>query len=227
MTESPADFAICSHDRRPGIAVCLRCRAESHRKAAAARRRLATRVGVGLLGVLVLAAAANNAVAARGATVQPRVAATAANGGGAAESFQVAQASASEATHATPSAPRLAPVIDAGRTDMLAGRYVERSGDSVTVHFDTPVFRTRRADKFELVVRATLPAIYGAYADSVLAGVPSGELATSGDLLTDLPARGVALPARDGWRLTLWPGTRPGHDGPLVVSYRISLARAQ
>jgi hypothetical protein len=223
------DLASCPHDRGPGIAVCLRCRADSHRKAAAARRRIAMQVALGMAGVAIAIVAGNNILAAR-----PRVAAS--DGGvtqagtsvsSRPQSFSVARADAQEPAASTAPAPALAPVISGGRTDMRYCRYVERSGDSITVHFDTPVFRTRRRDKFEQVVRGTLPLVYGAFADSILAAVPAGTIGDDGDLLADLPARGVQLPPQGGWTLTLWPGLRPGKDGPLVVSYRITVARGQ
>lgn len=226
--DSPAEFAFCPHDRGPGISVCLRCRADAHRKAAETRRRIAARAGIAVASALVLAVAGNSVVAARGASVHPGGAAEAS---APAERFQVTQAGTSEPsrvavpdTRALP-APTIA--IAEGRTDLGEGRWAERSGDSVTVHFDTPVYRTRHVEKFEQVVRATLPAVYGAAADSALASVPAGDLGAVGDLLTELPARGIQLPVRDGWRLTLWPGTRPGQDGPLVVRYRVSIARAE
>jgi hypothetical protein len=112
-----------------------------------------------------------------------------------------------------------------GRTELRDGLVAVRSGDTVAVHFDTPATRTRRFDKFERIVRETLPQVYGAVADSVLARVPAGQLARSGDLLTELPERGVHLPTGDGGTLALWPETRPGRDGPLVVTYRATLAR--
>jgi hypothetical protein len=120
-----------------------------------------------------------------------------------------------------------APVIDAGRTELADGMYAVRKGTEVTVYFDTELARTRRRDKFENVVRQTLPAIFGERADSILATVPGGEVARGGDLLGDLPARGITLPPSGGWAITLWPETRPGRDGPLVVSYRASIAAAQ
>jgi hypothetical protein len=94
----------------------------------------------------------------------------------------------------------------------------------VTVYFDTPVTRTRRPEKFERIVRTTLPRIYGADSPAAAAvqAFPEGQLlASAGDLLTELPTRGLELPAGPGRALTLWPGTRPGEDGPLVVSYRV------
>jgi hypothetical protein len=115
-------------------------------------------------------------------------------------------------------------MADSGRTDLSDGMFAERKGAEVRVHFDTETARTRRRDKFESVVRRTLPAVYGSRADSILAAVPEGEVAYGGDLLTELPARGIQLPASGGWAITLWPETRPGRDGPLVVSYRASIA---
>jgi hypothetical protein len=118
------------------------------------------------------------------------------------------------------------PVLLAGRTELADSMYAINTADSISVHFDTQDLRTRRRDKFEHVVRTTLPAVYGARADSLLATIPEGQLAVGGDLLGELPTRGITLPARDGWAVTLWPGTRPGRDGPLVVSYRVT-ARAR
>ena len=97
-------------------------------------------------------------------------------------------------------------------------------GRTVAVHLDTPATRTRRRDKFERMVRATLPAVFGATADSALAAVPAGSLASTGDLLTELPTRGLRLATPNG-TLALWPATRPGRDGPLVVTYVATLER--
>jgi hypothetical protein len=150
-----------------------------------------------------------------------------------------AQAAANVVAQGAPVAPTAAnqpapvaaspalPVIDSGRTELIDGMYAERIGTEVTVHFDTELARTRRRDKFENVVRQTLPAIFGSRADSILAAVAAGEVARGGDLLTELPERGIRLPASGGWAITLWPETRPGRDGPLVVSYRASIAAAK
>jgi len=229
-TPIPADFAACPHDRGPGIAVCLRCRADAHRRAAESRRRLATRLGI---GVMVAFGAVMLGTSALGARLRSAASKPAAADSARSESFAVAQAGAAEPSKSTstdaspvasvPGAP--SPRVAAGQTPLQDGMSVERRGDSVTVRFDTPAFRTRRRDKFEHVVRLTLPAIYGALADSALAAVPEGELGVGGDLLTELPQRGLTLPEQDGWVLTLWPATRPGQDGPLVVSYRVTAAR--
>ena len=129
----------------------------------------------------------------------------------------------SAATHAAVSAPPvplIRPVIPIGRTDLPDSLYLERRGDTVVVHFDTSPARTRRADKFETVVRQTLRSVYGAVADTLLATVPAGSLVMPNQLLTKLPSRGIHLGITGGARIQLWPETRPGRDGPLVVAYR-------
>jgi hypothetical protein len=126
---------------------------------------------------------------------------------------------------AAPIARVLRPVIPIGRTDLPDSLYAERRGDTVVVHFDTSPARTRRADKFELVVRQTLKAVYGPVADSLLATVPTGRLAAPKELLTTLPTRGLHLTGPSGARLVLWPETRPGRDGLLAVAYRATAER--
>jgi hypothetical protein len=116
-------------------------------------------------------------------------------------------------------------VIPEGRTELKDSVIAERAGDSVIVSFDLMMTRTRRRDKFEHIVRETLPAVYGARADSVLAAIPAGSLIGEGDLLTELPLRGIHLPLGTGYQLTVWPETRPGHDGLLVVRYRARVVR--
>jgi hypothetical protein len=100
-----------------------------------------------------------------------------------------------------------------------------RAGNSVIVHFDRPGARTRRPEKFEQIVRATLPVIYGPAVDSLLARIPHGALASAGGLMTELPKRGFRVSLGTGWMLALWPWTRSGQDGPLVVAYRASVLR--
>jgi hypothetical protein len=124
-----------------------------------------------------------------------------------------------------PAPAALVPAVPEGRTELEGGMYAVRSGDTVTVYFDTPEGRTRRPDKFEQIVRATLPVTHGSAADALLASVAPGALVGAVDLVTDLPARGLHLRASDGRALSLWPETRPGRDGPLVVSYRTTLPR--
>ena len=117
------------------------------------------------------------------------------------------------------------PIVPQGRTDLRDSAFAVRSGDTVIVHFDTSPLRTRRADKFETVVRQTLPAIYGARADTLLGAVPAGKLVAPNELVTVLPRKGIHLSAPNGTRLALWPETRPGRDGPLVVAYRVTVEK--
>jgi hypothetical protein len=115
--------------------------------------------------------------------------------------------------------------VPEGRTGLRDSMYVERSGDSVVVHFDTELARTRRRDKFETTVRVTLPVLYGALADSMLAALPQGAITGDRDLVSEVAVRGVRLPVPSGGTLELWPVTRPGRDGPLVIGYRARVTR--
>lgn len=132
---------------------------------------------------------------------------------------------AAPAVTPAPAVPRLAPVVAEGRTELGDSVFALREGSVVTVHFDTPMGRTRRRDKFESMVRRTLPKIYGAAADSALVALPAGSLTGAGDLLTELPANGIRLALSNGATLSIWPRTRPGRDGPLVVAYRAIVSR--
>lgn len=120
----------------------------------------------------------------------------------------------------TPAA-ELAATIGEGRTALRDGIVAERRGDEITVHFDTPSARTRRPEKFEGILRATLPQIFGASVDSALIASPAGTLVPPHGLTTDLPTQGLYVPVSGGATLRIWPGTRPGEDGPLVVRYRV------
>jgi hypothetical protein len=119
-----------------------------------------------------------------------------------------------------PAAP--APVLQMGSSSIAEGINAERTDTAVTLSFDTPMTRTRRSDKFEQLVRTTLPTIYGKKVDSVLIAMPSGALAKQGDLLTELPSRGMRIPVDSAWEIRVFPETRPGKDGPLVIRYRAS-----
>jgi hypothetical protein len=124
----------------------------------------------------------------------------------------------------TPSAPELAPTIGEGRTSLRDGIVAERHDDEITVHFDTPAARTRRPEKFEGVLRATLPEIFGVAVDSALAAMPAGTIVPPQGLTTELPTQGLYVPLPGGPTLRIWPGTRPGEEGPLVVRYRVLIA---
>ena len=116
-------------------------------------------------------------------------------------------------------------VIREGRTQLKDDVLAQRTADTVIVDFDLMMMRTRRRDKFERIVRETLPALYGARADSLLVAIPEGSLLGEGDLLTELPLRGIRVPMGTGYQLTVWPETRPGQDGLLVVRYRAQVVK--
>jgi hypothetical protein len=119
----------------------------------------------------------------------------------------------------TPSAP-FSPILAPGTSPLSDGVTAFRADSLVTVSFDVPLQRTRMPDKFERFVRTTLPAVYGAGIDSVLSKIAVGGLASQGNLVTELPSAGVRIPVNDAWELRLFPETRKGQDGPLVVRYR-------
>jgi hypothetical protein len=117
----------------------------------------------------------------------------------------------------------LAPVIAMGQTTLGDGVVATRTESGVTLAFDTPVTRTRTPEKFERFLRATLPSVYGRDVESALATIPLGALTHQGDLLTELPTRGIRVPVKDAGTLVVYPETRPGQDGPLVIRYRTAL----
>jgi hypothetical protein len=244
--------STCTHDLGPGTTVCLRCRQEQRDAVRTRQQQMLGLCGVaamGLLGIYVMGASAANAwhAATRPDTghVAARASVVASSVSGGTEVKQQGDATASAATSAstttaavlTPTPTPVAPVtpvaiqppvpilVSEGRTDLTESLIAERTGDSLVVDFDTPETRTRRRDKFEAVVRRTLPMIYGAPVDSVLRAIPDGGIVGSVDLLGELPKRGVHLPLGNGSTLDLWPETRPGQDGPLVVSYWAKVRR--
>lgn len=218
----------CPHELRPGTTVCLHCRRLARESTSARARRTATRVaavGAVLVGGVAVASRGTNALPRhRAGNDEARTTPPAA----VAQTPPVAAVTAA-AVAAAERAPAPAPIAAApGVRSPLRMRdaYVVRRGDSVTVWFDGVMTRTRRADKFERIVRATLPEVYGAVADSLLAHVRPGTLVGGANLVTELPVRGLRLPsAAGGAGLTLWPETRPGRDGPLVVAYRVTVTR--
>ena len=235
---SPQIPADCPHELRPGVTVCLHCRRAEQEAARARQTQTGMRIGVvalvvaigaGLLstrGDEVHVGAGTIAPADSALTVDPMV--VAAVDSAALRSKPEAKRSQDAPQRATrpqrKPAP-LAPLVAPGRTDVGDGLYIERAGETVTVHFDTPETRTRRRDKFERVVRRTLPEIYGSAAEALLSSIPEGTLVEPADLVTEIAERGVELDAGDGWKFALWPETRPGQDGPLVVSYRVAVTR--
>jgi hypothetical protein len=118
-----------------------------------------------------------------------------------------------------------ASLLGQGRTTLADSIYAIRTGDSVVVNFDTHGNRTRRADKFEQMLRTTLPLVYGRRITSSLDSVPTGQLLPSRDIVGELTSQGVHLTLDNGLRISLWPQTRPSADGLLVVAYRVVMER--
>lgn len=246
----PVSRRACTHDLGPGTSVCLRCRQEERELARARQRRALLRAGVVLTGLVVVAVVGNAAVNAlrasgkAGAREPFRLLAstnsnTVRQQGApvAAPAQAVPAAAATTVTTTAPASARTTSVaepkavqqmtlkVPVGRTGLRDSMYVDRDADSVVVHFDTELGRTRRRDKFETTVRVTLPMLYGARADSMLAALPEGTITGGRDLVSEVAVRGVRLPVPEGGTLELWPVTRPGRDGPLVVGYRARVTR--
>jgi len=116
-------------------------------------------------------------------------------------------------------------LLGQGRTTLSDSIYAVRTGDSVFVNFDTQGSRTHRADKFEQILRTTLPLVYGRRITSSLDSVPTGSLLPSRDVTGALISQGVHLTLDNGLRISLWPQTRPSIDGPLVVAYWVVVER--
>ena len=136
-----------------------------------------------------------------------------------------AQPSTFVATGANTATPPVSPVVPQGQSSLPDSLLATRADSVITVSFDRTMIRTRNPWKFERLVRSTLPALYGAAADSALSHIPEGGLVRQGDLINELPTRGLRIPVAPGWTFTLFPITRPGHDGPLVTQYRVSVVR--
>ena len=128
-------------------------------------------------------------------------------------------------TPAVSSRPKSVSLLGQGRTSLTDSIYAVRTGDSVLVNFDTQGNRTRRADKFEQMLRTTLPLVYGRRVTLSLDSVPTGSLLPSRDVVGELTSQGVHLTLENGLRISLWPQTRPSADGPLVVAYRVVVER--
>lgn len=214
----------CTHERRHGTATCLYCRVEEREASRTRRRRGAMRAAAIGGGALLLALAGFVAFGAarRGGTGldDASATATAPEAGGAVAAAEL------DARTAAPVVPvgslRTTPAIPVGRTALAGGMFAERTGDTVVVHFDVPMLRTRRADKFEQVVRSTLPAVLGEPARVALAAVAPGAL-VGAPMLQGAAGRVIRLPVGDGRSVVVVPGTRAGEDGPLVVTYQAVL----
>jgi hypothetical protein len=120
----------------------------------------------------------------------------------------------------------LKPVLPEGTTTLSGGMTAVRHDSVVVLSFDFAGARTRMPDRFERLVRTTLPAVYGARADSAMRAIPDGGIARQGDLFTELAERGVRIPVSTGWAIALYPISRTGRDGPLVTQYRVTVTKS-
>lgn len=247
----------CSHELRPGTAVCLRCQ---HAERGAKRARQWQLIARGAVGALFLGVLAVGGIAAAttwkgrtsaGRQSAPRPAEPIAAPSSTVDSIATAGDAERDSAEVTatllastlsarsvslPTAPTrvastpahgraVAFVIPVGRTQLRDTMVAERAGDTVRVSFDLAMARTRRSDKFEAIVRSTLRQVFGTPIDSALRALPVGALARAGDLTTALTQQGFRIPLADGRTIAVWPETRPGRDGPLVVAYRAVASR--
>lgn len=172
------------------------------------------------------------AAAAPAATTAPAADSVIPQGGTAATSAPTpanATVTSAPTTPVAPSAsaavPPVTPTIGVGVTALGGGATATRSDTAVLVAFDTPELRTRTPEKFERFLRTTLAQIYGRQVETQLASIPLGKITAQGNLLYELPTRGIRLPAEAGWHLEVFPEIRPGDEGPLVVRYRVSVVK--
>ena len=92
----------------------------------------------------------------------------------------------------------LVPVVAEGIITVLADSVgVDRTGDTVDVHFDLMMIRTRRPEKFESVLRETLGEVYGDAGRGALATVPEGFVGDSAAMVDELAKARVVAPAHD------------------------------
>jgi hypothetical protein len=235
MTPSKGSI-VCTHERGHGTTVCVHCRHAARATARERRHRLALRAGALAIVVTTLGAVgvvSATAIRARASTrkTDRSVAATADRPPEVVVAGEPrSQTPVLTQPAATPRADTIArgkapftPVLPQGQSSLPQGPTALRTDSLVTVSFDTPMIRTRIPAKFERLVRSTLPAVYGRSIDSVLSKIPEGGIARQGDLVSELPTRGVRIPVNSDWAITLYPETRPGQDGPLVVRYRVSV----
>lgn len=237
MPNAPIEpMHVCTHERGPSTTVCLHCRREIREAARVKRRKVMLRgAAIGIVLVVIVAGGALSASAIRDhvsthgrSSEAGRVADPTTDGVihvAALDAHSAPSPRGARTSAASNSASPFAPIIPAGETTIRQGVVASRTPDGVLVSFDAPMLRTRMPVKFEAFVRATLPALYGAGADSALAKLPDGGIARQGDLINELPLRGVRIPASGGWTFVVYPETRPGQDGPLVIRYHVQLLK--
>jgi len=120
----------------------------------------------------------------------------------------------------------LKPVVPEGTTTLASGMTATRHDSVVVLSFDFAGARTRVPERFERLVRATLPSVYGVRADSAVRAIPEGGIARQGDLFTELAERGIRIPLSAGVVIAVYPISRAGRDGPLVTQYRATVTKS-
>ena len=126
----------------------------------------------------------------------------------------------------TPSVITLKPIVPEGTTTLAGGMTATRHDSVVVLSFDFAGARTRVPERFERLVRTTLPSVYGATADSAIRAIPDGGIVRQGDLFTELSERGIRIPLSAGSAIALYPIARQGRDGPLVTQYRVTVTKS-
>ena len=216
----------CPHDLRPGITVCYHCRRDARLAASARRNASAKQLGIVLLILVPLAVVVVPKVKMLGSATSSEMTH---------KGSTITQAASDEKkvevppTEVKPGASAgevvsmpgstFEPVIKDGPVELSNGAIATRSGDTVVVDFDIPMLRTRRAAKFEDIVRRSLADVYGARMDSVLSAIPTGSIVQVEDLFNDLPQTGLRIVIGGGKAITVTPRVKMRDDGPLVVAY--------
>jgi hypothetical protein len=116
-------------------------------------------------------------------------------------------------------------VLVEGQTQLTDSIYAVRAGDSVIVNFDRFGYRTRRSDKLETSLRASLPLIYGRMATAFLDTLAEGQLVTNRDVVGALATSGMRITLDNGATAHIRVLTRVGRDGELAVGYLTTIER--
>lgn len=239
------EFPHCPHGPRAGTTTCLYCRSDARAAARQRRNRVIARFSLAAMGAAGAVALLVGGIIA----IVPGSHSTASIDDQSAEGSVVTSGGVVPAERASGSvrtdrtsgivpADRASSIVPAGRSrgsllepSVPEGRsalgdsiVAERRGGDVIVIFDTEALRTRFDWKFEGVVRATLPQVFGDDARVALDGIAVGDFVRGGNLIRDLPGRGIRLALAGDRALLVRPITREGRDGPLVIAYRASAA---
>ena len=210
----------CRHGYR-GTAVCLYCRQDEREAARQKRKKMLTRFGLTTLGGGVVIALIVGVLV----TLSPASRSSAPAAADPATGDSVVSSSAGTAAP-RPGPSLLSPQVPPGRRELGDGVTAERVGDEVTVTFDTDSLRTRFDWKFEGVVRATLPMVFGDPARAALDSIEVGEMLGGSNLVRELPRRGFRIPLDTGLgTIRIYPLIRQGRDGPIVSAYRAQVIK--